>query len=228
MARLFRDIIRNIKQQPGVGAGHVQTAIGNSERRARQQRRIAVMDAKMRAEHVPDDEESGSGDTGIGTEKQWSIPLEIKKAQPERQMIFGWASVVKKNGEYIVDKQGDIIPIAELENAVLDYMLHSRDHGVMHEAQGTGRLVMSFLTTPEFMDAFGLTQKDDQVGWIAGYKIEDPALWEAHKAGVLPEFSIGGSSMPFEPTSDDDLPSILHEMDKAHARGRRLLRKPFR
>jgi hypothetical protein len=87
---------------------------------------------------------------------------------------------------------------------------------------------MSFLTTPEFMDAFGLTQKDDQVGWIAGYKIEDPALWEAHKAGILPEFSIGGSSVPFEPVDGvDDLPSYLRNIDKA-ARGRRLARKPFR
>jgi hypothetical protein len=90
----------------------------------------------------------------------------------------------------------------------------------MHSERGTGKLVMSFLTTSEFMDAFGLTQKDDQVGWIAGWKIDDPALWEAHKRGLLPELSIGGSSQPFEAVDDIDL--------TAKARGRRLARVPFR
>jgi hypothetical protein len=208
------------KQQPTGNAVHNQTALGNAKRRKRQ-RQLAIAQAAQRAKKPGN---GSTGDQNIGTEKSWSIPLEIKKAQPERQMIFGWASVVAKNGEYIIDKQGDIIPIAELENAVLDYMLHSRDHGVMHEAQGTGRLVMSFLTTPEYMDAFGLTQKDDQIGWIAGYKIEDPALWEAHKRGLLPEFSIGGSSVPFEPVDDGSPPDL--RVDKA--RGGRVKRPPFR
>ena len=217
-AKLFCE---TIKQQPANNAVHQQTALGNAKRRKRQ-RQIAVEQAAQRSKKPGNGTDTSESD--IGTEKHWSIPLEIKKAQPERQMIFGWASVVAKNGEYIIDKQGDIIPIHELENAVLEYMLHSRDHGVMHEAQGTGRLVMSFLTTPEYMDAFGLTQKDDQIGWIAGYKIEDPRLWEAHKRGLLPEFSIGGSSVPFEPV--DDLSPTDLKVGKA--RGRRLARVPFR
>ena len=156
--------------------------------------------------------------------KSWRLPLEIKKAEPERQMIFGWASVVAKDGNYIIDKQGDIIPIHELENAVFNYMLESREHGVMHAAKGTGRLVMSMLTTPDIMNAFGLTQKDNQIGWIAGYKIEDPALWEAHKRGLLPEFSIGGSSVPFEQVDDESPPDLTAKK----ARGERIKRPPFR
>ena len=221
-AKLFSEVM---KQQPGIGAVHAQTAIGNAERRRRQQRRQAIMDAAARVKK-PGEQDEGAGDTDIGTEKTWSIPLEIKKAEPERQMIFGWASVVKKNGEYIVDKQGDIIPVDELENAVLNYMLESREHGVQHAIGGTGQLVMSFLTTPEYMKAFGLTQQDGLEGWIAGYKIDDPELWEAHKRGILPDFSIGGSSIPFEPVEDIDLPTIMRGMDKA--RDRRLARKPFR
>jgi hypothetical protein len=217
-AKLFCE---TIKDQPTPQSGHSETALGNARRR-KKQRQLAIQAAAQRAKKPG--QNGGTDDTSIGTEKQWSIPLEIKKAEPERQMIFGWASVVAKNGEYIIDKQGDIIPIHELENAVLDYMLHSRDHGVMHAAQGTGRLVMSFLTTPEYMDAFGLTQKDDQIGWIAGYKIEDPHLWEAHKRGLLPEFSIGGSSVPFEPVDDGSPPDLR----VGKARGARVKRPPFR
>ena len=217
-AKLFCDAI---KQQPGVPDVHDQTALGNQSERRRRQRRQAIREAAARAK-TPDSSDVPT-DTGTGAGKAWSIPIEIRKAEPERQMIFGWASVVAKNGQYVVDKQGDIIPIHELENAVLNYMLESRDHGIMHDQKGTGKLVMSFLTTPEYMDAFGLTQRDDQIGWIGGWKIEDPALWEAHKRGLLPELSIGGSSMPFEPV---DEAVDLKVIDKA--RGRRLARVPFR
>ena len=217
-AKLFCDVI---KQQPSPSAVHQQTALGNNANRRERQRRQAIMEAAARVKKPG--QNGGGGESDIGTEKNWSIPIIIKKADEEKQMIFGWASVVAKDGNYIIDKQGDIIPIHELENAVLNYMLDSRDHGVMHSVKGTGKLVMSFLTTPDYMDAFGLTQKDDQVGWIAGWRIEDPALWEAHKRGLLPELSIGGSSMPFEPV---DEVSDLRVIDKA--RGRRLARMPFR
>jgi hypothetical protein len=216
-AKIFSEVM---KQQPSVGAVHVQSAA--HRRRQRQQALQQAEDRKKKPGQ--NGSNGGAGDTGIGTEK-WSVPLTIKKADAERQMIFGWASVVAKDGNYIIDKQGDIIPIDELENAVLDYVLHSRDHGVMHSERGTGRLVMSFLTTPDFMKAFDLSQKDNQIGWIAGYKIEDPALWEAHKRGLLPEFSIGGSSVPFEQVDNDDSPLNL-AVDKA--RDRRLARAPFR
>jgi hypothetical protein len=198
----------------------VHISSGELARRRRKQRQLAIEQAAQRAKKPGG---NGSDDTEIGTEKHWSMPVAITKADPERQMIFGWASVVAKGGNYIVDKQGDIIPVAELENAVLDYMLHSRDHGIMHEIKGTGRLVLSFLTTPDIMKAFGLTQQDDQIGWIVGYKIEDPELWDAHKRGLLPEFSIGGSSVPFEPV-DESPPNLA--VDKQ--RGRRISRPPFR
>ena len=216
-AKLFCE---TVKQQPGGGDVHAQTALGNQHARRRRQRQMAIEAAAARSKKPGDD----TSESDIGAEKRWSLTLDIAKAEPERQMIFGWASVVAKDGKYIIDKQGDIIPVKELENAVLEYMLYAREHGVMHHIKGTGRLVMSFLTTPDFMKAFGLTQKDDQIGWIVGYQIEDPELRAAHKRGILPEFSIGGSSVPFE-SSDDDSPLNL---DVEKARGRRLGRAPFR
>jgi len=225
-AKLFCEVIK----QPTGQSTHQQTALGNDRalRSARgdrkKERQLAIMAAAARQKQ-PDYGGSGGGDESIGTEKRWSLRLKVQKAEPERQMIFGWASVVAKDGNYIIDKQGDIIPISELENAVLNYMLESRDHGVMHSVKGTGKLVMSFLTTPDFMKAFKLKQEDDQIGWIAGYKIEDPALWEAHKRGLLPEFSIGGSSVPFEQIDDGSPPNW--SVDKKE-KGERIKRPPFR
>jgi hypothetical protein len=216
-AKLFSE---TVKQQPGVGSVHAQTALGNQSARRRKQRQLALEQAEQRRKKPTATDVSGNGDIG----KDWSLTLKIAKAEPERQMIFGWASVVARDGKYIIDKQGDIIPIEELENAVLEYMLYAREHGVMHAVKGTGRLVMSFLTTPDFMKAFKLKQADDQIGWIVGYKIEDPELWTAVRRGILPEFSIGGSSVPFE-SVDDDSPLNL---DVEKARGRRLARAPFR
>jgi hypothetical protein len=221
-AKLFCEMV---KQQPGVGSVHAQTALGNQSARRRKQRQLAIEQAEQRRKKPVNGSAAADGAANGDLGKDWSLTLKIAKAEPERQMIFGWASVVAKDGKYIIDKQGDIIPVEELENAVLEYMLYAREHGVMHAVKGTGRLVMSFLTTPEFMKAFKLKQADDQIGWIVGYKIEDPELWAAHKRGILPEFSIGGSSVPFE-SVDDDSPLNL---DVEKVRGdRRIKRAPFR
>ena len=55
----------------------------------------------------------------------WSVPLDVQKMVPDQQLIFGWASVVEKNGVLIIDKQGDIITPETLEDAAYDFVLHS-------------------------------------------------------------------------------------------------------
>lgn len=126
----------------------------------------------------------------------WSIPLEIAKADPDRQMIFGWASVVTKNGKPIIDKQGDQIPVDELEKAAYDYVLESRDQGDMHRRTGVGKLIESMVFTAEKQAALGIDL--GQVGWFVGFKVTDADLWAAHKRGERPEFSIGGVAYPEE------------------------------
>ena len=229
-AKLFCECVKDATVQ----SVHAQSSVNNPQYNQRRRRReFTTMTAddeekQRRSVDKPSQElEPGDELTGdIVHQKGWSIPFRVTKALPEQQIIMGWASVVAKGDEYIVDHQGDIIPIDELENAVFNYMLDSRDHGFMHAVKGTGRLVMSFLTTPDVMKAFGLKQVDGLVGWIAGYKIDDPDLWDAHKRGLLPELSIGGSSMPFEAVdADETRPYTLAELK---ARGRRLARAPFR
>lgn len=129
--------------------------------------------------------------------KEWSIPLKIVKSDDEKQMIFGWASVVVKDGALVIDKQDDMILPDELESAAYDYVLEYRDHGDSHREKGTGNLVESMVFTQEKQDVLGIRIKDadghDIVGWWTGFKVND-AVWAKHKSGDYLEFSIGGTS----------------------------------
>lgn len=150
--------------------------------------------AALGARCTPGDD--GDGDEGSDPDEAlkgapWAIPFKIAKADADQHLIFGWASVVEKGGQLIIDKQGDYILPADLEDAAYDFVLHSRDHGHMHVAKGTGRLVESMVFTTEKQAALGINL--GKVGWWCGFKVDDPEVWAAHKRGELPEFSIGGT-----------------------------------
>lgn len=162
-----------------------------------------------------DDDEEDDEDEEDELEKQWKLPLRIKKYQPDQQLIFGWASVVEKDGKAIIDKQGDVIPVEELEHAAYEFTLNSRDGGDMHARRGVAKLVESMVFTAEKQKALGVDL--GQVGWWVGFKVHDPELWAAHKRGERPEFSIGGAALPVE----------IEDLNKRGA-GRRLTRFPFR
>lgn len=124
------------------------------------------------------------------TNKSWQVDFSVKKADPDQQMIFGWASVVTKNGEAIIDKQGHVIPVDELEKAFYEYVLNDRAHGHMHSTIGTGKLIECMVFTKQKQEALGI-DLGFEGAWV-GYLVEDPRVWAAHKRGELPEFSIGG------------------------------------
>jgi hypothetical protein len=127
-------------------------------------------------------------------ERGVSLPLEIKKVDADRQLVFGWASVVEKNGQVVIDKQGDIIPVEELETAAYDFMLNGGDGGDMHERPGVAKMIESIVFTKEKQQALGIDI--GLVGWWVGFKVTDADLWKAIKSGDRPEFSIGGSAVP--------------------------------
>ena len=97
-----------------------------------------------------------------------------------------------------MDHQGDVIPVDELEKAFYDYVLNARQHGHMHGSIGTGRLVECMVFTKQKQDLLGI-DLGFEGAWV-GFKIDDDAVWKAHKSGALPEFSIGGmsASVPME------------------------------
>jgi len=129
-----------------------------------------------------------------GDETSWSLPLDIRKMVPDQQLIFGWASVVEKGGVAVIDSQDDVIPVAELENAAYEFVLHSRQQGDMHATVGVGRLVESMVFTKEKQDVLGIDL--GMVAWWTGFRVDCPDVWAAHKRGDRPEFSIGGQAIP--------------------------------
>jgi hypothetical protein len=128
-------------------------------------------------------------------EKIKSFDLDVRKLDPDQRKIFGWASVAAFDGVLVVDKQDDIIMIADLEKAAHEFTLYSRTQGDMHTDIGVGRMIESVVFDQAKRDA-GIVAKDDQGrtidGWWVGFLVDDDGVWDAHKRGERPEFSIGG------------------------------------
>lgn len=131
----------------------------------------------------------------------FTTTVKVAKVDEEQQLIFGWASVSMIGGKVVIDKQGDIVPVEEIEKAAYDYTLWSRTMGEMHSIIGTGNLIESCVFTPE-KAALGLVAKNEQgeqiFGWWTGFHVSNPETWDKHKRGELPEFSIGGRAIPEE------------------------------
>lgn len=123
----------------------------------------------------------------------WSRPIEVKKTDDERQMVFGWFSVaVDKSGKVVVDSQGDIISPEDLESAVYEFNLYARKAGEMHQRIGVGRLVESVVFTAEKCAAMGIPSGTVPLAWWGGFKVDDADTWKRFKAGEYADFSIGG------------------------------------
>jgi hypothetical protein len=148
------------------------------------------------SEDDPGNPTGGDGDDWLDDavsqlgKRDFSIPFTVAKIDKPQQLIFGWASVVEKSGQLIVDKQNDVILPEDLEKAAYNFVLYARKHGDMHDNVGTGRMVESMVFTKEKQDILGIDL--GKVGWWTGFKVDDPVTWAAHERGDLTEFSIGG------------------------------------
>lgn len=120
----------------------------------------------------------------------------IAKADEDKHLVFGWASVCFTiNGEQVSDWQNDLIDTDVLENAVYQYVLESREAGEMHQRGGTGTLVESLILTKEKMAAMGIPPGVVPEGWWIGFKISDNDVWEKIKIGKYKMFSIEGEAI---------------------------------
>jgi hypothetical protein len=124
------------------------------------------------------------------------IPVTISKNDPEKQYVFGWANVSKIDGELVVDSHNDTIDLAELENAAYQFALNfnSEAAGEMHKGEAKGRLIESFMVTPEKLEKMGLPNNALPSGWWIGIHITDTELFEKVKSGEYQAFSIPRSS----------------------------------
>lgn len=138
-----------------------------------------------------------------GLAKEFTAPVEIAKRDDERQQVFGWANVSVMDGALVVDRQGDVIPIEELEKAAYGYVLSSRVGADQHQRiskwaldtdlgpKQTATMIESMVFTPEKIEKMGLPPDFPQAWWV-GYQIQDPTVWADIKAGRRTGFSIHG------------------------------------
>lgn len=117
----------------------------------------------------------------------------------DRRLVFGWANVaVDKSGDLVVDSHDESIELDELEKAAYEFVLEFRETGTQHVGKAKGRLVESFVVTPEKLEVMGLAKDALPLGWWVGFKIDDDAAWEGVKKGDYSMFSIQGLAVPVE------------------------------
>lgn len=117
---------------------------------------------------------------------------EVTKMDDEKRIVYGYASVISKNGEPIVDLQGDIITADELEKAASEFMLTSRIGKTMHSGEPTTTIIHSFPMTNEIKKAYQIESPYE--AWLIAVKVHDDETWEMVKSGKLKDFSIGGKA----------------------------------
>ena len=123
--------------------------------------------------------------------------FKVEKADAKKRLAFGWAIPLLKSGDPIVDLQGDMIDLETLETAAYDFVLHSREAGVMHEENGGGKgeMVESFVASAEKFEAMGVAPKDAEKkvskGWWVGFRLA-PDVFEKVVSKEYPMFSIQG------------------------------------
>lgn len=127
----------------------------------------------------------------------------ISKVDTEKRQVFGWCSLTEVDGEKVVDRQGDFIPLDEVEKSAYHYVINSRKGGDMHKRDGesplhTSDMIESFVVTPEKLENLGLERDALPHGWWVGFKVNDDKQWEEVKKGDKVHFSIHGKGRRVE------------------------------
>src|SRR5512139_52273 len=129
---------------------------------------------------------------------EWSRTFTIAKTDAPRRHVYGWLSkVIECDGTPVVDRQGDIIPVDELEDAAKAFALDSRAADVLHDGSPVGRVFESYVSTPEKRLAQGYQSDDQSVGWWIGMEVP-PDVFARVQSGELGAFSIGGQAVSEE------------------------------
>jgi len=136
-----------------------------------------------------------------GSDGAFSLRVPIAKLDEDQHLAFGVVATVEDaDGRPIIDHQGDIISVAELERAAYDYVLTSGDAGLMHESSGVGTLVESFVVTKAKREAYGFGP--GPTFWHVGYKVHSEDVWKRLKSGEVRELSLEGSAFRDETKVD--------------------------
>lgn len=129
------------------------------------------------------------------------IECDIIKRDDEQHLVFGFGKLAFAPGaerRLYVDKQGDFITPEDLESSVYEFVLKSRDGGVMHDpgAGVVSTLVESVVFTRDKLEKMGIdpdTSPIPEGAWWLGYHVQDDAVWDRVVKGELTAFSIEGT-----------------------------------
>jgi cation transport regulator len=122
-----------------------------------------------------------------------TMEIPISKADDARQLVFGWASVaVAKDGTPVIDLQGDVIAIEDLEAAMYAYVQESGELNFDHAGATRGQLVEALVFTPDKLEKMGIPAGTVPLGAWVGYHLPDQADYTMAKDGGLLMFSIEG------------------------------------
>jgi len=180
--------LKNPKVALGLAGGGAALQVGNLAGDAVTNQVLARQEGKKTAPKKPPKE---FGKT------EFDIYTEISKVDTDKRQVFGWASVTKSGGIDVVDLQGDVIPLEEIEKAAYEFVKKSRVGGKMHQKGDAGPIhvsdmIESFVVTPEKKVAMGLPDETPE-GWWVGFKVNDDHTWAEAKDGKLAGFSVHGS-----------------------------------
>lgn len=110
-----------------------------------------------------------------------------EKLDAERGILWGWASSAD-----IVDLQGEVIPLEELENAVYafmeDYYLQTAEMRETHKEGAIDAVIVE--STLEW--------RAGHLMWWVGVKLRTEELRQAARDGDISGFSIGGRAQRVE------------------------------
>lgn len=121
--------------------------------------------------------------------------MPIAKSDDARQLLFGWASVAADaDGTPVLDSQGDLIDLDDLEEAFYDYVKSAGTLNFMHDGPVRGHLVEALVFTPEKLAKLGIPTGTVPYGAWVGYHIPDASDYALAKADGLLMFSIEGSA----------------------------------
>ena len=127
-------------------------------------------------------------------EQSFSITASVAKLDDEKQLVTGWAVISNDaSGRPVIDAQGDLIPLAELEKAAHELVLTGGADKTddMHERFKVGDVVEAMVVTKAKREALGMGPGPE--GLVVTMKVRDAKTWADVKAGKKLELSIFGT-----------------------------------
>jgi hypothetical protein len=148
-----------------------------------------------------------SVDDGFAKSDDVEFAGEFSKFDDDKRLAFGWASVVSKGGQPVIDKQGDYIAIDDIEKAAYSYVIKSRVGGDNHTRTGQAAfkasdMVESMVFTDDKVAKMGLPD-DFPRGWWVGFKVHDENVWSEVRKGNRTGFSIHGKGIRKDQSVDE-------------------------